>query len=247
MVHVDDLVRKYEGEFKRVLKASRIIPTFLEHGERYANLIRLMKTLKSIGVYEVFLNIEERRCIDHPYPLEAILVISRIREYLPDRLITFSLYTHNGRTYLKMRMNADEFYIEIPYSSLQQLLEPPDINIGGVEGYSVEGIIRYLDRCKEYVKHAYPIIGYDVVRVQECIRHLIDKREYIYSIKDNVKGFVWTPFFNYQYWDGKYIVLDEEYKGKGLRVLQPITIDHYLLCWVSERDGGTTSIRSLRR
>ena len=238
MVHVDDLIRKYERELKRVLKASRIIPTLLDRGERYVNLIRVMKALKSIGIYEVFLNIGGGKYIDHPYPLEVILAISRIREYLPDRPIMFSIYNHNDRTYLRMLIDADEFYIEIPFSSPQQLLEPPDISIGGVEGYSVESIIRYLKKCKEYVKHAYPLLGYDVVKVEECIRHLINKCEYIYSIKDSVKGFVWMPSFEYDYWNGRYIVLDEEYKKKGLRVLQRITIDHYLLYWVFERKGG---------
>jgi len=228
---IDEVLGRQEAILKKGVKASRIFPRLLNGCELVSQRYLMLKRLKEFGVREIVVNpdLEE---VDHPYPLELLeaMRVAGLTWFPP-----VMRDQERRRAYLHIFTTnfSRDYYAVIPYREWPRLIGEPDLDLGGIKAYSVEEFLNYLDRVENYCRSVYSWLCPDqdvLKRVFESIRKTrshADESKYVIPLDRTLRR---DRF-------GKYdVVLDEELRSKGIRVLMPLSLAPQL-DWVEEVDG----------
>ena len=186
---IEKLIRKYERDVKRILKASRIYPDMVTRHQIYFVTLKALKMFESIGV-DVELTFPVGANVAMFIPREAISLADHIYRSLG--LKPSSAFIHESRVYL--RYDIDNL---IPLYAVTDCTIPDVKSIlgdvesfYGVQGYKPENVSRYLLYLLENYRDAQTLFNIRIV--EEGLREipiLLGKLEGASAV---VRDGVWT-------------------------------------------------------
>jgi len=214
VLEAERVLKRLERALDRGVRAARILPQLINHceavSERYLTLRRAMEA----GVREVAVDVEYD-VADHPYPPEVLAVI---------KAIGWTTYVRRGDgaayVYLFELNFTWRYYAVVPYREWPTLIGEPDLDLGGLRGFSVEAFIKYLERCGEYCRAArfcFPSPEESLREALECLeraRRVVEESSFVLPLGD----------FSRSYYKDCYIVNDGELRSRGVRVVRPLPI-----------------------
>jgi len=112
------------------------------------------------------------------------------------------------------------YYAVVPYREWPTLIGEPDLDLGGLRGFSVEAFLKYLERCGEYCRAArfcFPSPEESLREALECLeraRRVVEESSFVLPLGD----------FSRSYYKDCYIVNDGELRSRGVRVVRPLPI-----------------------
>jgi hypothetical protein len=234
---IDKLIRVHQKRLEKTVNASRILPDLLSNIDTVLGVKRFLERLKEVGVGEVVLNPPRGAVqLEHPYPLEVIEFIRKVRSHGLDILI-LSVFLSKGNAYIRLQDLTTGFiiYVVVPDASIpEDWLGEPDVTLNGLGMYSIERFKEYINRCIQYVENYY-----SGEKAKELVKSL---RSYLQGLDErDIIGYIpifcgdaYTQAIYFQ--DNYYIVNDNVLRDRGVRVVERVPVPDQLK-WILSRDG----------